>query len=120
MEAGTVPQRMNQPGSTRIIISANAFWNIKNFRSSLIDALVGEGWKLLIAAPDAEPEWAAAHGAESSEIRVDRAGLNPLTDLTLIANYHKLMRRWRANYLLGFTAKPNIYGSIAGRFLVIA
>ncbi|HYC95259.1 MAG TPA: glycosyltransferase family 4 protein [Sphingomicrobium sp.] len=99
-----------------VLLSANSFWNIRNFRAGLIDALIGRGWQVLIAAPDADREWAERRRAESVEIRVDRSGLNPFPDLGLIAAYHRLMRIRRPKFFLGFTAKPNIYGSIAARF----
>lgn len=99
-----------------ILISANAFWNIKNFRSALVDALVERGWQVIIAAPDIDRDWVSDRQAESIDINVDRSGMNPVRDLALIANYRRLMSNYRPKYLLGFTAKPNIYGSIAARF----
>lgn len=98
-----------------ILISANSFWNIKNFRAGLIDALAGQGYQLVVAAPDVDREWAALRRVDPAEISVDRSGMNPLRDLALIAGYHRLFRSCRPKFFLGFTAKPNIYGSIAAR-----
>ena len=107
-----------EPGeeSAAIIIAANSFWNIKNFRSGLIDALVDHGWKVVIAAPGVDQDWAAKRRAASVELSIDRSGTNPARDLALMAKYQRLMRRCRPKFFLGFTAKPNIYGSIAARF----
>lgn len=99
-----------------ILISANTFWNIRNFRTGLIDALTEQGWSVVVAAPGVDREWASRRRAESVGISIDRSGTNPVRDLALIANYHKLIREYRPKFYLGFTAKPNIYGSIAARF----
>lgn len=96
-----------------VVISANAFWNIANFRSGLVERLVAEGYRLCIACPDVDQDWASAKGAEGLDIWVDRSGVNPFTDTTTLVQYSGLMRRFRPSYFLGFTAKPNIYGSIA-------
>jgi len=98
-----------------VLISANSFWNIAHFRARLVDELVGHGHKVLVAAPDADPDWARAHGAEAVGIAVDRSGLNPFTDAVLWFNYLRLFHRERSDVFLGFTAKPNIYGSLAAR-----
>jgi glycosyltransferase involved in cell wall biosynthesis len=116
MGRGKVPRQGSEASRSSIIISANTFWNIKNFRSGLIDALADEGYEVIIAAPDVDREWAAQRRAESVEMAIDRSGLNPFRDLLLVANYHRLILGHRPKFFLGFTAKPNIYGSIAARF----
>jgi glycosyltransferase involved in cell wall biosynthesis len=96
-----------------VLISANSFWNIANFRSGLIEALVSAGHRVIIAAPQADARWAQSHGAEVVEIDIDRSGLNPFTDATLWFAYLRLFRRTGNALFLSFTAKPNIYGSLA-------
>ncbi len=99
-----------------IIISANAFWNIANFRAGLVAALTDEGYRIIIVAPDADSDWGAQWGAGTIAIPIDRSGLNPIRDAKSIAEYLRLIRRIRPAAFLGFTAKPNIYGSLAARF----
>lgn len=96
-----------------ILVSANSFWNIANFRAGLLGALATEGFRIVIAAPDPDPQWAAQFGASTVSISIDRSGLNPVRDALLLRNYLKLMRHVRPAAFLGFTAKPNVYGSIA-------
>ncbi len=98
-----------------VMISANSFWNIANFRKGLISALVAEGYRPVIAVPGAEAAWAREQGAEAVEIVVDRSGLNPLMDAGLLLSYWRLFRGTGAEFFLGFTAKPNIYGALAAR-----
>ena len=103
-----------------LLLSANSFWNIVNFRGQLIEALVNAGYPVRIAAPDIDPMWAEARGVETFDILVDRSGLNPVRDGVLWLDYVRLFRRTRPQFYLGFTAKPNIYGSLAAQITGVA
>ena len=96
-----------------IVISANAFWNIANFRAGLVAALIGEGYRVVIAAPDPDPRWGEKRGADTFPVSIDRSGLNPFRDASLILEYRSLIRGLRPDIFLSFTPKPNIYGSLA-------
>jgi glycosyltransferase involved in cell wall biosynthesis len=109
-KAGQISASGDRP---TILVSANSFWNIANFRTGLVAALAAEGYRIVIAAPDADPNWGAQWGAETVDIAINRSGLNPVRDALLTLEYHKLIRRFRADCFVGFTAKPNIYGSVA-------
>ena len=61
--------------ASSIIISANSFWNISNFRQSLVEALVAAGYQVSLAAPGADHCWAARFGAEAIDLDVDRSCL---------------------------------------------
>jgi glycosyltransferase involved in cell wall biosynthesis len=98
-----------------IILSANSFWNIINFRQSLVNALAAAGYEILLAAPGPDHAWAATRNAKAIGLDIDRSGLNPLADAGLLLQYVRLIRRAKPRVFLGFTAKPNIYGSIAAR-----
>src|SRR5436190_7677155 len=58
-------------------------------------------------------------GVDRLEIEIDRAGLNPLADFRLFARYRSLLKRLRPAAYLGYTIKPNIYGSLAAASLGI-
>jgi glycosyltransferase involved in cell wall biosynthesis len=58
-------------------------------------------------------------GVERIPINIDRAGLNPVADLSLIARYRSLLKRLRPAAYLSYTIKPNIYGSFAAASLGI-
>jgi glycosyltransferase involved in cell wall biosynthesis len=60
-----------------------------------------------------------ALGVERIPIRIDRSGANPLADLRLIARYRGLLKRLRPAAYLGYTIKPNVYGSFAAASLGI-
>lgn len=104
-----------------IVLSANSDWNIVNFRVGLIGALREAGYDpVIIAPPDpaAEERMRALH-IERFPVSIDRSGVNPLADLKLLATYRGLLRKIRPAAYLGYTIKPNIYGSIAAASLGI-
>ncbi len=52
-------------------------------------------------------------GITLHEIRLKRTGTNPLADMATLAELWRLMRRIRPDYVMGYTIKPVIYGSLA-------
>ncbi len=88
------------------------------FRGPLLRALVAKGLDVHVAAPDladvldirTELE---ALGITLHDIGLKRTGTNPVADLATVAELWRLMRRIRADYVLGYTIKPVIYGSMA-------
>ncbi|SFM82597.1 glycosyltransferase family 4 protein [Marinobacter pelagius] len=88
------------------------------FRGPLLRALVAKGLDVHVAAPDL-PDVAdirtelEALGITLHEIGLKRTGTNPVADLGTVAELWRLMRSIRADYVLGYTIKPVIYGSLA-------
>jgi glycosyltransferase involved in cell wall biosynthesis len=105
-----------QPRS--IVISINASWNIVNFRLGLIRALQADGHRVIALAPhDAYSRRFAELAVEYRAIEMDKKGLSPLADLRLLRSYRRILRELGADIFLGYTAKPNIYGSLAAQSL---
>ena len=100
-----------------VILSGNSSWNIVNFRVGLIRALEAAGLEPVVVAPIDQPaeDRMAALGVRRFVVTVDRSGLNPLRDLGLLGRYARILGEVRPAAYLGFTAKPNIYGSFAAR-----
>lgn len=88
------------------------------FRGPLLRALVAKGLDVHVAAPhlvdvpDIRTELEAL-GITLHDISLNRTGTNPVADLATVAELWRLMRRIRADYVLGYTIKPVIYGSMA-------
>ena len=103
-----------------VVISINASWNVVNFRRGLIEAFRREGWRVVALAPtDEYSPRLAALGVEHVPIEIDSQGLSPVRDFGLLLRYYRLLRRIRPDVYLGYTAKPNVYGSIAAQALGI-
>jgi glycosyltransferase involved in cell wall biosynthesis len=103
-----------------IVISINASWNIVNFRSGLTRALRDHGWQIVALSPaDAYSERLADLGINHVPVAIDSLGLSPVRDLHLIIHYYRLLRRIRPDAYLGWTAKPNVFGSFAAHALGI-
>lgn len=89
-----------------------------SFRSALIAALQARGLEVHVAAPGltqggAVREQLEAWGVAAHEIPLQRTGQNPLADLRSMWALWQLMLRVRPHYVLGYTIKPVIYGSLA-------
>ena len=102
----------------KIILSSNSAWNLANFRKPVIEALVAAGYEVVAAAPaDGNEGRLRSMGATFRSIRMRGAGMSPLEDARLLLDYIILFRAERPALFLGFTAKPNIYGSLAARMI---
>ena len=99
-----------------IAVAANNAWNVVNFRTGLIAALKREGYDVAVIAP-AGPyaDAVRALGVEFHPVTLDPRGVSPLRDLGLLRQYRAIFRRIRPAAMLGFTAKPNIWGTLAAR-----
>ncbi|MEG3123103.1 glycosyltransferase family 4 protein [Sphingomonas sp. GB1N7] len=103
-----------------IVLSINTSWNILNFRRNLIERLQREGFDVVAVAPrDAHSAALMAMGVRFFPIEIDSKGLSPLRDLRLTAQYYHILRRLRPVAYLGWTIKPNVYGSLAAHALGI-
>ena len=108
-------------GTRKVVLTANGLWNIVNFRAGLIRALKDAGYRPVIVAPAEAAVQArlAELGVEHIDISIDRSGVNPVADFRLYRAYRRLFSQIRPVAVLGFTIKPNIYGSLAARALGI-
>ncbi|MGZ8312016.1 MAG: glycosyltransferase family 4 protein [Allosphingosinicella sp.] len=103
-----------------LVISINAAWNIVNFRKGLIRGLQAAGYEVVaLAPPDGYETRLAELGVRFVPLEMDGQGTSPLNDLRLLGRYVQALRRIRPQAFLGYTAKPNIFGSIAAHLLGI-
>lgn len=105
----------------KIVVAANAAWNLVNFRMGLLRALVAQGHDVVAVAPEDPASRATleAAGCRMVAIPIDSATVSPLHDLALIGRFLQILRRERPDALLGYTIKPNVYGSLAAHLLGI-
>lgn len=98
-----------------LVISANTAWSMLNFRKNLLKALIDAGYRVVVLVP-ADPLEKELHkiGIETISININRRGISPIDDLRLLFQYIKIMSELRPSAFIGYTIKPNIYGSLAG------
>lgn len=104
----------------KIVISINTAWNIFNFRAGLVRALVDAGHEVIAIAPDDEyaPRLKEL-GCKFIPLAMDNNGTHPGRDLLLLMRYYSVLRSVRPDAFLGYTVKPNVYGSLAAHALGI-
>ena len=95
--------------------------SIINFRGALIDDLIARGLKVSVAAPKMEKnskvyKELCKKGVNIYEIPLHRKSMNPFMDIYLLLILIRLIKKIRPKYVLSYTIKPVIYGSIASRY----
>ena len=105
----------------KIVICLNTAWNLLNFRAGLIRAMVAAGHDVVAVAPiDAYAPRLQALGCRFVPLPMDNRGTHPVRDGLLLLRFWRLLRRERPDVYLGYTVKPNVYGSLAAHMLGIA
>jgi glycosyltransferase involved in cell wall biosynthesis len=101
-------------GRPRIALAANDSWNIVNYRAGLIRSLQQAGYDVHVLAPDGgHADAVRALGVQFHPVAMKARGKSPTGDLAVLLAFWRRLRAIRPDAFLGFTAKPNIYGSMA-------
>ncbi|MDN5557597.1 MAG: glycosyltransferase family 4 protein, partial [Acinetobacter sp.] len=92
--------------------------SVLNFRGKLLEAISAHGYEIHIMAPEfasfpEEQQKLQALGYHLHEIPMQRTGTNPLADLKLLKHIYRQIRQIQPDYLLSYTIKPVIYGTLA-------
>lgn len=90
------------------------------FRKELIEGLLDEGYEMLISCPNG-PKFDLMKDIpfRYDDPVIDRRGTNIIADTKLFLHYRKLFKKERPDIVLTYTAKPNVYASVAARTLHI-
>ena len=103
-----------------LALSANGGWGVVNHRRGLIAGLQRAGYRVAVLVPEDEyGDAIRAMGASFHPLPMQPKGRSPFGDLKLLASYRRVLKRLRPAAFLGFTIKPNVYGSIAAHSLGI-
>lgn len=80
-----------------------------------MEELIRQGHEAIALCPSGEVSHKfAEHGIPHVAYHIVRASLNPMKELGTIRNVHARLKELKPDILHTFTAKPNIYGTIAG------
>jgi glycosyltransferase involved in cell wall biosynthesis len=104
----------------KFLLIAGLAESLMNFRGPLIAALQQQGFEVHVAAPRLEASSRIRKQLESKGLTVHdmplrRTGTNPLSDLKALLALWRLMRAIRPQFVMGYTIKPVIYGTLAAR-----
>ena len=95
--------------------------NLYLFRLPIMKKLVEDGHKVYAVCPRGDKfDLFANHGIEAVEYNIQRSSLNLLKELKAIYNIYRAIKPLKLDMLHTFTAKPNIYGTLAGKIAKIS
>jgi len=104
--------------SKKILVLANHGLSVHNFRKEMFEELIEAGHEVHISLPyDKNLEYVISLGCKFIETQVVRRSTNPLTNLKLLLNYRRIVKKVKPDIVLTFTVKPNIYGGLVCRLL---
>ena len=104
----------------KIIIAVNSTFNLINHRVGLINGLLDGGYEVVAISPTDEfASRVKELDCHHVPLQMERKGTNIGKDLLLFWRYRTMLRQYMPDIYLGFTAKPNIYGSLAAQSLGI-
>jgi glycosyltransferase involved in cell wall biosynthesis len=115
-QSGKIPDGAVRP--RRIVVIGGNAPALISFRGDLIAAMASAGHEVIACAPGPNPEVAEAmqaRGARYLPLKLDRAGTNPLADLSSLLSLRQLFRQLQPDLVLAYTAKAVIYGAGAAR-----
>lgn len=109
-----------QKSADKFLLVASFPDSILHFRGPLIDALLEQGISLTVSAPGLSKENPVgrellAKGVAVYNLPLQRTGVNPFVDVVATLYLLWLMRKLRPRWVLGYTVKPVVYGTIAAR-----
>lgn len=100
----------------KLIMVANTAWSVFNFRHSLIKELLSCGVELYVIAPeDKFSAKLAEMGCQVLDLPMQAKGVNPIADFGLMLRLLRHYREIKPDFIIHYTIKPNIYGSLAAK-----
>ena len=111
-------RRVAEMRQVRFLMIAGLADSLLNFRGPLIVALQMQGLQVHVAAPNlpegnSTRQQLEALGLTEHNVSLLRTGTSPITDMNTLCDLWRLMRRVKPQYVLSYTIKPVIYGTLA-------
>ena len=104
----------------KVLITVNSCWNIINFREGLVKEFVGLGYDVVVATPrDSYVPKLCEWGVRFVEVKMASDSTRLFSELRAIFSYARILRCERPDYVLSFTAKPNIYVGLSAHFFPV-
>ena len=100
-----------------ILVLSNSFAGLHSFRKEVFQRFRELGWEVYISSPtkgmEEKAEWFRNIGCHIIDTRFDRQSMNPIADFKLMLYYRRLIKQVKADVVLSYTIKPNLYGGLA-------
>jgi glycosyltransferase involved in cell wall biosynthesis len=104
----------------KIFVAVNSTFNLTNHRVGLINGLLDKGYEVVALSPTDEfTSRLKELDCQHVPLKMERKGTHIGRDLMLFWRYRRLLKKHMPDIYLGFTVKPNIYGSLAAQSLGI-
>ena len=103
---------------SRILLNSSYVKSVVNFRGPLIAELIAAGHDVHVTAPNVGgPDRADIEslGARVHTVPLRRTSSNPLHDWRYYRAMRRLIARLQPDLVIGYTIKPNIWGSLAAQ-----
>ena len=99
-----------------ILLTSNSCWNLFNFRHDLIKELNKKHTIIIVAPYDKYLKKITYKNIFFSPIYLKRNKKSIISDFICLIQYFFIIKKYKPDYLIAFTIKPNIYSSIASFF----
>lgn len=102
----------------KFLIFSSYLPSVLNFRGDLISSIADKGYEIHIIAPDLQEylddqNKLIEQGYYVHSIPMQRVGTNPVADIETLVAVFRLLRKIKPTYILSYTIKPVIYGTLA-------
>ena len=102
---------------SKIILFANTDWFLYNFRLASAIAAKENGDEVVLVSPIGQyAKKLMGQGFRWRELRLERRGINPLTELDTILQLIRLYQEEKPDLVHHFTVKCVLYGTLAAQF----
>ena len=92
--------------------------NLYLFRLPIMVELIRRGFKVYAICPKGDKfDSFKDYNIEAIEYKIERSSLNPIKEIKHIYNIYSVIKTLDLDIIHTFTAKPNIYGTIASKIL---
>lgn len=100
----------------RVLIVANAGFNLYNYRMPVARALRDRGVDVVMVCPPSPyTDRLTSEGFPVRDWRLSRSSLNPVQELSALRSLVRIYRREQPGLVHHFTVKPILYGTMAAR-----
>ena len=96
----------------KIVILTNHSYMLYRFRKELIEELMKNNEVILSMPFVGHHEDFMNMGLHCIETKMERRGINPFTDLSLMNFYKKMLKEEKPDLVITYSIKPNIYGGL--------